>query len=178
MIIAQFDGFEISPIHAGDAWKICNLCVANEDRLKRFFPKTLEQNLTPTLSQLFVQKKVNQFENKEEFLFTLKESETRQLVSLVYIKELDWNKKQGEFAYCIDYKFEGKGLSKKAVSALSNYAFDTLGLKILQIIVHKDNIASVKVALANNFQWIKTLEKEFTPPGEQPLDMELYELYN
>jgi ribosomal-protein-alanine N-acetyltransferase len=172
-----FDGFEINPVHGGDAWKICDLCVANADRFKRYFPKTLEQNLTPTLSELFVQKKIKQFQSKTEFLFTLKETETRKLAGLIYIKELDWNKKQGEFAYCIGYTFKGQGLMIKAINKLSNYAFDHLGLETLQIIVHKDNIGSVKVAKNNNFEWQKTSVNGFTPPGEQPLDMEVYELY-
>ena len=176
-MISKFDGFEINSIHNGDAWKICDLCVANADRLKRYFPKTLEQNLNPTLSQLFVDKMVKQFEEKETFLFTLKHSETRELASLIYIKELDWDKKQGEFAYCIGYTLEGQGLTSKAVNALSKHAFEHLGLETLQIIAHKDNLPSVKVALNNGFKWQKTLLNEFTPVGEEPLDMELYELY-
>ncbi|MDY7395201.1 GNAT family N-acetyltransferase [Aureibaculum sp. 2210JD6-5] len=173
-MIAQFDGFEINPIHSGDAWKLCDFIVTNTDRLKRFFPKTLEQNLNPTLSQLFVEKKVKQFENKEEFLFTLKHSETRELAGIIYIKELDWKIHQAEFGYCIGYPFEGKGLTSKAVKILSNYAFETFGLKNFQIIAHKDNIASVKVAEKCGFSWTKTLKNEFTPTGEEPLDMELY----
>lgn len=176
-MIAQFDGYEVNEIHSGDTWKICDLMVANSDRLKRFFPNTLAQNLNPTLSKLFVDNKVKQFKNKEEFLFTLKHSETRSLVGMVYIKELDWKKNQGEFAYCIDYNCEGKGLISKAVIALSDYAFKILGLEIFQIIVHKDNVASVKVAEKCEYEWIKTLKNEFTPVGEQPLDMELYEKY-
>lgn len=177
MMIATFDGFEINTVHSGDAWKICNLCVANEDRFKQYFPKTLEQNLTPTLSQHFVDKKVTLFVNKEEFLFTLKHSESRDLAGLVYLKELDWTKKQGEFAYCIGYQFEGKNLTSKAVEILSKYAFETLGLETLQIIAHKSNISSIKVAHKNNYKWIKTLKKTYAPPGEEALDMELFELY-
>ena len=85
-MIAQFNGFEINPIHNGDAWKVCNLCVANEERFKRYFPSTLEKNLTPILSQYFVEDKVKAFQNKSEFLFTLKHSETRDLAGLVYIR--------------------------------------------------------------------------------------------
>ena len=88
-MIAEFDGFEISPVNGGDTWKICDLMVSNADRFKRYFPKTLEQNLNPTLSQLFVDKKVKQFQNREEFLFTLKESETIVLAGLIYLKELN-----------------------------------------------------------------------------------------
>jgi ribosomal-protein-alanine N-acetyltransferase len=151
--------------------------VANEDRFKHYFPGTLAQNLNPTLSQLFVETKLKSFENRTEFLFTLKHSETRELVGLVNIKEVDWNKNQGEFAYCIGYTFEGQGLTSKAITAMSKHAFDDLGLEILQIIVHKDNLPSIKVALNNNFKWQRTLENEFIPMSEQPLDMELYELY-
>ena len=173
----QCGAFDINPIHTGDAWKLCDFTIANDDRFKRFFPKTLKENLTPTLSQFFVEKKVKQFKNKEEFLFTIKQSSTRELAGLVYIKELDWTKKQGEFAYCIGYTFKGGKIITNAVKKLSEHAFKHLGLKTLQIIVHKDNIPSVKVAENNNFKWIKTLENEFTPEGENPLDMELYELY-
>jgi len=176
-MIAKFKMFEINPIHAGDAWKICNLMVANADRFKSYFPGTLAQNLNPTLSQLFVETKLKQFESKEEFLFTLKHSETRELVGLIYIKELDWDLKQGEFAYGIGYPFEGQGLTSKAITLLSEYAFNDLGLETLQIVAHKDNFGSVNVATKNNFTWQKTLVYEFTPVGRPPLDMELYELY-
>ena len=176
-MVAQFKGFEINVIHNGDAWKICDFCITNAHCLKRYFPKTLEQNLNPTLSQLFVETKVRNFERKAEFVFTLKHSETRELAGLIYIKEIDGKKKQGEFAYCIGYTFEGQGLTSKAIKALSKYAFDDLELETLQIITHKDNLPSVKVALNNSFMWKKTLANEFTPMGEAPLDMELYELY-
>ena len=169
-----FNAFHIKPIESKDAWNLCDFIVANEDRLKRYFPDTLAQNLNPTLSQHFVDKKVKQFNLKEEFLFTIKEKTSKVLAGLVYIKALDWQKRQGELAYCIGYPFEGKGLISASVKLLSQYAFDILNLKTLQIIVHKDNIASVKVATNNHFIWAQTLKNEFTPSGQEPLDMELY----
>ena len=176
-MILKFDDFEISAVHEGDAWKICDFCVSNSDRLNRYFPKTLVQNLNPTLSQLFVDKKVKQFKSKDEFLFTLKHSETRKLAGLIYIKELNWDTKQGEYAYCLDYTLKGQGLMSKAITELNKFAFNDLGLETIQIIAHKDNLSSVRVATNTNFKWQKTLKNEFTPLGEKPLDMELYELY-
>ncbi len=171
------DSFYIDKIQIKDAWNLCNFIVANEDRLKDYFPKTLEQNLTPDLSKQFVEIKVKQFKLKEEFLFLIKEKKSHALIGLIYLKELNWETKQGEFAYCIGYQFEGKGLISKSVNALSQYAFDNLGLKTLQIIVHKSNIGSIKVAEHNNFIWKTTLLNEFTLPNKEPLNMELYELY-
>lgn len=174
----SFNDFTIQPINEKDAWNLCNFIVANEDRLQRYFPKTLEQNLNPTLSNIFVQKKVKQFNSKEEFLFTVIERESKKLVGLVYIKTLDWTKKQGEFAYCIDYNYETKGITTQAINKLSEYAFSELKIETLQIIAHKNNFPSIKVAENNNFIWKKTLLNEFTPINEAPLNMELYELYN
>lgn len=170
--------FHISPIQQEDVWNICNFAVSNEDRLRLYFPKSLEQTLTPTLSKLFTEKKVKQFNLKEEFLFTLKPSQSHEIAGLIYIKELNWDKKQGEFAYAIGYPFEGKGLMTTAVKAVSKHAFDDLGLKTLQIITHKTNTGSVKVAENCEFKWVETLPNEFTPTTGTPLNMELYELNN
>ncbi len=176
-MLIEFDTYYIDKIQEKDAWSICDFCISNQDRLKAYFPKTLEQNLNPTLSGFFVIKMIKNFNTKETFLFTIKEKNTHKLIGLIYIKELDWIINQGEFAYCIDYNFNGQKIMSKVVKHLSKYAFTYLGLERLQIIVYKENRASVNVAINNNFTWQKTLIKEFTPPNSAPLDMELYEKY-
>jgi len=172
-----FDDYSIDKISDSDALNLCDLMVSNAERFQRFFPVTLKQNLTLELSELFVVKKVKEFETNEEFLFTLKANVSSTIIGLVYIKELDWEKKQGELAYCIDVNYEGIGLITRAVKKLIGYAFNHLGLETLQIIVHEDNLGSVSIAKKGNFIWQRTLLNEHTPPNEDPLDMELYELY-
>ncbi|WP_179214613.1 GNAT family N-acetyltransferase [Flavobacterium psychrophilum] len=73
-------------------------------------------------------------------------------------------------------KFEGKRLTTFAVKKMLEFAFDELKLKTLQIISHKTNLGSIKVAKNNGFIWQKTLLNEFYPTIGAPLDMELYEL--
>lgn len=175
-MIASFDDFIISPVHLGDAWKICDFVVTNEERFKPYFPRTLKENLTPALSQLFVEKKLKAFQNNTEFLFTLKQAETRKLAGLIYLKNLDWKEKRGELAYCVGYNFSGNQLMSRAVRALLPYALKNLKLEHLIIVVNKDNLSSIKVATSNKFIWTNTLKNEFTPLGEKALDMELYEL--
>lgn len=175
-MLFESDTYYIDPIHEKYAWRLCDFCTINTKRLQRFFPNTLEQNLTPDLSRYFVERKVRLFDIKKEFLFVLKEKKNHTLIGLVYVKELDWAKKQAEIAYCIGYQYEGKGLTTEAVSKTSNWALKKLQLKTLQIIVHKSNIGSIRVAEKCDYIWKKTLPKEFAPPNEKPLDMELYEL--
>jgi len=175
--VIDLGNYNINKISEDDASSLCDLMVSNAERFKRFFPKTLEQNLTLALAETFTTNKAQEFAAKEEFLYTIKKSKTKKVIGLVYIKELDWEKKQGEFAYCIDSNYEGKGLTSKIVKELSRYAFTNLGLVTLQIIVHKTNIGSVKVAEKCGYIWQKVLLNAHTPPNESPLDMELYELY-
>ena len=177
-MIFDLQSHTVEAIQEKDAWRVCNFVVSNADRLKRFFPKTLELNLNPTLSEIFVTQKVGDFNTKKEFLFTLKEKENRTVIGLVYLKKLDWKKKSGELAYCIGYQYENKGFIGNTVRYISSWAFDELGIKTLEIIAHKTNFSSVAVAEKCGFTWKKTLLQSFTPPDEQALDMELYEKYN
>ena len=175
-MIAEYNAYTIEPIDEKYVWRICDLMVANADRFKRYFPQTLAQNLNPELSQLFVNKKVKQFERKEELLFILKDKKSKKIFGLIYIKELNWKTKEAELAYCVGYTHEGKGITTEAVRSLSSYAFNNLSLSTLRIIVHKSNLSSIRVAEKCGYLWKLTLKNEHTPPGEAPLDMELYEL--
>ena len=171
------EAYNIEPLSLKDSKSLNRLMVVNAERFKHYLPKTLEQNLSVKASRKFVNSKVEKHLSKDEFLFTIKEKQGHQVVGLVYIKELDWIKKQGEFAYCIDLNHQGKGWMSNTIQELSNYAQTVLGLETLQIIVHKSNYESIKVAKNCNFVWRKTLKDEYMPPNGSPLDMELYELY-
>jgi ribosomal-protein-alanine N-acetyltransferase len=159
-----------------DALHLNKLLVSNTQRLKRFLPKTLAANSTLEGTKSYISHKLKAKQSKLEFVFTLKDKSSRNIAGLVILKNLDWTEKKGEFAYCIGEKFEGNGWMSEAVKASSHYAMKKLGLSTLQIIAHKDNIGSVKVALNSGYEWKETLENEFVPLNEEPLDMELYEL--
>ncbi len=171
------DTYYLEPIKEQHAWPLCDFCVTNEERLKRFFPKTLNQNSTPELSNQFASLKAKLFNANEEFLFVLKENENDSIFGLIYIKDLNHSIKQAELAYAIDYQLEGKGLMTKIVKTISTWAFEELQLKTLQIIAHKINMGSIRVAEKCGYTWQRVLHNEYTPPNEKALDMELYELY-
>lgn len=172
----EIDSFKIELLEIEDALSVHHLMISNAERFKKYFPKTLSANLTIDDSQSYIIEKREKFNSKEEFTFALKEKQTSEIAGLIIIKKPNWEKKQGEFAYCLGDKYKGQGLVTKAVKEVSEFAFTTLELKTLQIISHKSNLSSIKVAKNNGFIWQRTLLNEFTPTNEAPLDMELYEL--
>ncbi len=170
------DNYSIAPIYQKDAWRLCDFVVTNESRLKDYFPKTLSENLTPTLAELFVQRKVKAFGKREEYLFTVKENTNRTIVGLVYVKELHKKAGQGELAYCIGYQYEGKGIMSKIVAVAIAWSFTSAGLSKLQAIIHETNLASKRVVEKNNFEYITILQKEHQTADGSVMDMQLYEL--
>lgn len=176
MIIYNTEEFHITTLTLKDAISLNEMMLHNVERFKRYFPKTLSKNLTLKASEAYVLEKNNEIQSNSEFTFGIKENITDKVAGLIIIKKLNWETKQGELAYCIGARYQGKGWVSDAVSQISNYAFNELNLKTLQIISHKTNLGSIKVAENCGFLWRRTLISEFTPTNELALDMELYEL--
>ena len=173
----KFKNFDINPLVPSDVNQLHDFIMANSERLKYYFPITLALNTTLEKTEEYIATKTEEIKTKTNFTFAIRNSVNQQIAGLMIIKKIDWKVKQAEFAYCIGAEFEGQGLTSFAVREMSKFAFEKLGIQTIQIIAHKTNRASCKVAEKNGFIWQRTLLKEFTPVNEEPLDMELYELY-
>jgi ribosomal-protein-alanine N-acetyltransferase len=174
----NIENYILDKLYPTDIKQLNQFLNNNKERLKLFFPVTLEMNSSLEKTEVYISIKNKEIEEKTNFTLAIRDKSNQQIVGLIIIKKIDWEIKQGEFAYCVGSEFEGKGVTSFAVKEMTNFAFEELGLKTLQIIAHKTNLGSIKVAENNGFIWQKTLQNEFTPTDGAPLDMELYELYN
>lgn len=171
------EAFSIAPFFTSEAENLSRMMVANKDHFALYLPKTLAQNQTVADAEAYIQRKQREFKQNKEYTFGIKEHISEKIAGIIILKKIDWEKKQGELAYGMCSSFEGRGWMSQSVGLVSTYAFDTLQLKTLQIIVHQSNMGSCKVAVKNGFVWKETLKAEFTPVNGSPLDMELYERY-
>ncbi|MDW5289503.1 GNAT family N-acetyltransferase [Formosa sp. PL04] len=168
--------FYISNLEVSDATQLHKFMMANVKRFIPYLPYTLAKNLKVEGSEEYILAQQQKQEHKHEYTFTLKDVTTNVIFALIILKDIDWQKSTGEFAYCIDEQKENKGIMSSAITKFSQYAFTSLHLKTLHIISHKTNIASIKVATNAGFIWTKTLKNEYAPPNAPTQDMELYEL--
>lgn len=175
-MIYSSDHISISLLQPKNALQLNKLLVSNTERFVRYLPKTLAQNRTLESTHNYIQKKIKAAEKKKSFVFVINYKHSSDIIGLVILKNLDWQAKKGEFAYCIGKRFTGKKLMTESIKATSHYAIEILELETLQIISHKTNLPSVNVALQSGYKWKGTLENEFTPLNEASLDMELFEL--
>ena len=165
----------IHELQTKDALQLNKFLVSNTERFIRYLPNTLDENGTLESTQIYVKGKIEKALNKIEFVYIIKDKYSIEIVGLILLKNLDWNLKQGEFAYCIGQRYKGHGWMSEAVIAMTKFAVEELGLKNIQIIAHKTNVSSIKVAEQSGFKWQRTMINEFKPLNEAPLDMELYE---
>ncbi len=169
--------FSICELEPSDAQTLSALMVTNRARFERYFPLTLAQNLTREASKEYIQRKQSEISTKSEFTWALKDKETKTIAGLIILKELDWDRGIGEFAYCLGAKFEGRQWMTEAIGKMTAYAFAELGLRTIQIIAHETNVASTRVAEKCGYVWQRKLMKSFTPSDGKALDMELFECY-
>jgi len=170
------NSFKIQPLTTLDAPALYGFLASNENELRRFFPITLEKNKTLKATENYILDKSKEVKLKKEYTFAVKNNNTP--IGLLILKNLNWELKRGEIAYCIDKSFQGRGLITEALKKVTAFAFNDLSLKTLEIIVYSENKASVRVAEKCGYKWTRTLLKAFSPGNEEPLDMELYERSN
>ncbi|WP_053989986.1 GNAT family N-acetyltransferase [Mangrovimonas sp. TPBH4] len=172
------DTFELATLKPEDASSLSQLMITNGRRFQLYLPKTLAQNISEDASKDYISQQRQAIENQTEYTFAIKDLETSKVAGLIILKNLNWNQKEGEFAYCLGKNYTGNGWMAKALKVCIEFAFDTIGLQTLNILVHQSNTPSVNVAKRCGFSWAKTLENDYISTAKGPLDMELYQIHN
>jgi len=143
--------------------------------LGRFFPVTVANNKSINDSKSYILKKIQRRKEKKEYVFTLKFNNDENIKGLIIIKKLRWDLGRAELAYCIDSELANNGWTTKAVSKILYFAIEVLGLSVIEILSHKTNKASIRVAEKSGFRWIRTMKDSFRASEDEYLDVELYE---
>lgn len=175
-IIPSNNAFILEDLKVTDAESLYYTISSNSERLKTYFPNTLAQNQSLEYSIIYINNKIKEREEKTEFTYAIKDPLNKYVVGLIILKELDYQKSEGELAYFIAQDFQGQGWVSQGVKTIITFAFEELKIACLRIIAHKTNFGSIKVTKNCGFIWKQTLIKEFTPSNSLPMDMELYEL--
>lgn len=76
------------------------------------------------------------------------------------LHRIDWNIRKFEIGYWIDSKYSGQGFMSEAVNGISDFAFDHLEAKRVEIRCNKNNLRSRKVAERSNFDLEAILRNE------------------
>ncbi|QEC67448.1 GNAT family N-acetyltransferase [Panacibacter ginsenosidivorans] len=102
-------------------------------------------------AEQFITKILNAIENNQSiwWAITLKTEST--LAGGILLWNINKEKNEAEIGYELLPHYHGKGIAREAIEKVIEYGFDQMNLQSIVALVHKENIASVKLLEKNNF---------------------------
>lgn len=88
-------------------------------------------------------------------VWALEHKQTHKMIGAIRFDKLDLTAKVAEIGYFLHRDYWGQGLMTEALKNLVFLAFQEFDLKLLQIIVHKENTASARVAEKAGFNLVR-----------------------
>jgi len=135
-------GLRLKQLELAQSDHLFELTEQNRDYLSKWLPWP-ERTHSSDDSRAFIESIALKRKNGEEYGFGIEvDGNLVGHISLMHLK----GEKEPEIGYWIALNCAGKGVTTKSVIALTQFGFETLGLKNIIIRAHPDNIGSNKVA--------------------------------
>lgn len=129
----------LKQIRITDATSFYNLIQKNKKRLQDSFPVTLDNTINETTTELFIQSRFSEWEERISFAFGLWAKDSGELIGYVSVKNIDWVIPRAEIAYFISSDYEGKGIMKEALQGTIKFCFEELKIIRLFLRIMTDN---------------------------------------
>ena len=133
--------------------------IINLERLGDFYDAMVESGKDwfnagmipkPNLSRDEVEQMIKAFivlgEQDNTYMFYVLDSMTNQIVGVAFINQINRTHQTGNLGYVVRTSRTGEGIATAAARFVAQYGFEKLGLQRIEIVVHKDNAPSLKVA--------------------------------
>ncbi len=91
--------------------------------------------------------------------WAIKLKNSKDLIGTICLFDFDNNLKKCEIGYELLSSYQGKGIMNEATNAIIDYAFNSIGLKIIEACTHKDNHNSTKLLQKLNFTKIEVIDE-------------------
>lgn len=85
-------------------------------------------------------------EQDNTYMFYVFDGMTNQIVGVAFINQINRTHQIGNLGYVVRSSRTGEGIATEAARLVAQYGFEKLGLQRIEIVVHKDNSPSLKVA--------------------------------
>lgn len=134
---------------------------------------TTGRPMTPEETVAFVQRIEENWELQGYGLWAAEELETHEFIGYVGLSRHRWYPDQVEVGWRLDRTRWGRGLATEGAAAVIGHAFDEIGLDRIISIIHRDNIASRRVAEKNGLTlWREAIHPK--PNQGTPLPITVY----
>jgi ribosomal-protein-serine acetyltransferase len=158
-------------LETGDAEELQALIEANRDRLARWMPWAIDEDLEAT--RAFIALTRRQIADDNGFQTAIVDGD--RIAGMVGFHGVDWSHRSASIGYWIGAEHEGRGLMTRAVRALVDHAFGVWRLNRVEIHAAPENGRSQAVAERLGFTREGTL-RQAERVGERYLDSVVFSL--
>lgn len=170
------DNIHLRYIEEKDALDFYHLLRNNINHLSINFSKTLQAIYSEEAAVQFIKNKIDLIQKREQFYFLIEIE--RHIIGCLSLKEIDWDVPKAEIAYFVDEKYQGKGITSRAINWLKDFCFNELKLLKLFARIVPDNIGSRKVVMKNGFIKEANLKMDHRTGLGELTDTEYYSVFN
>jgi len=173
-MIANFKNFKIVEFDTKQGESFFNLIDSNRARLSEYFAGTVAN--TKTLEETLEYCKLidQKMKNKSYLPFSIINTENNNLVGFIDVKNIDWVVPKAEIGYCIDFKYEGRGIISRALDCVIIYLTKEYHFKKLLCRVNSYNLGSINVALKNGFELEGIIRNDYRTTDNKVVDLNYY----
>jgi RimJ/RimL family protein N-acetyltransferase len=162
----ESDRLTIRAPRAGDGTEIQAAVRETFDDLKLWMPWAQQM---PTLeeSESYIRRAQCQFLAREDLALLLFLKGTNTMVGGSGLHRIDWDIPKFEIGYWCRKRFQGQGYITESTEAITNFAFETLGAKRVEIRCDSKNVRSRRIPDRLGFKLEGTLRNNsLSPSGE------------
>ncbi len=134
----------LKPPHAGDGAAVNAAILESFDELHAWMPWA---HTRPTVeeTEAFTKEAAENWRTREDLVFWIFDRATGEFVGSIGFRRINWQVPCVEIGYWLRTSKTGQGYMVEATQALTNYAFDILKAKRIEIRCDEDNLRSRKI---------------------------------
>ena len=124
--------------------------IRSDEKIAEFLDRPICKSIDE--AKEFIQKITDGYEKNEVLYWAITEKGKNELVGTICLWKISREKMKAEIGFELLPEFQEKGIMKQALSRVIEYAFNELGLKIIEGEVAKENQRSIKLMVKNGFK--------------------------
>ena len=169
-----FDKYSIESLDTAKGKAFFELIDSNRTRLEAYFPGTIRENRTLSVSLENMKNLDKRLIDKSYYPFVVIDTENQHYAGFVDVKSIDWRVPKGEVGYFVDQDYEGQGVISQALTLVGDYMASTYGFKKLLSRASPANIGSCRVAEKAGFILEGKIRNDFRVATGELVDMCYY----
>lgn len=102
-------------------------------------------------SKQFIQTLSKDLSRGDAFYWGIEIKANLKLIGTICLWNFDLSKKEGEIGYELSHLYQNQGFMQEAANAVIRFGFETIELKCIKAVTHKEHLASLKLLKKLNF---------------------------